>query len=406
MPLFSYKAASNDGDVTEGQLEAADTTAVARHLKSHGQIPISIREFGGSEGVRLGTGWQLRRSGLNQHDIEMFTLQLSTLLHAGLSLGQALDTLLQLTEKPALRDVVSEVNQAIRRGDSLSQALQQAHPLFDRFYLNMVRAGESSGALDLALQSLATFKSNSREMRESLTSALIYPAILLTLALVAVALMLGFVVPQFTEMFNDAGREMPLLTRIVAASGSFITHWWWLIAIAIIGGVYLLRRRWEQVEGRESRDRRLLRLPLAGSLILKLETARFTRTLSTLLGNGVALLTAMDIAKEIVGNRIISQALERIAVRVRQGEGLSKPMAESKIFPMLATQLIRVGEQSGDLEPMLDRVAGIYEKEVDTGLKRLLGLVEPMIIVFIALFVTLIILSVVLMILASQDIAF
>ena len=218
--------------------------------------------------------------------------------------------------------------------------------------------------------------------------------------------MLGFVVPQFTEMFNDAGREMPLLTRIVAASGSFITHWWWLIAIAIIGGVYLLRRRWEQVEGRESRDRRLLRLPLAGSLILKLETARFTRTLSTLLGNGVALLTAMDIAKEIVGNRIISQALERIAVRVRQGEGLSKPMAESKIFPMLATQLIRVGEQSGDLEPMLDRVAGIYEKEVDTGLKRLLGLVEPMIIVFIALFVTLIILSVVLMILASQDIAF
>jgi len=407
MPLFAYKAARPDGEVIEGQLEAADTRAAAQHLKAEGQIPIRISEFQRSEARAARTPLlQLQRGGLNARDIEMFTLQLSTLLHAGLPLGQALETLHKLVDKPALKEVVSEVNQSIRRGDTLSQALREAHPLFDRFYLNMVRAGESSGALDLALESLARFKSNSREMRESLISALIYPAILLVLALVAVAVMLGFVVPQFTEMFDQAGRDMPLLTRIVAGSGEIITRWWWLMLLGIVGGIYLLRRSWAQAEGRERRDLRLLRLPLAGQLILKLETARFTRTLATLLRNGVALLTAMDIAKEIVGNRIVAQALGRVAGRVRQGEGLSGPLTDTRVFPSLATQLIKVGEQTGELEGMLGQVATIYEKEVDSGLKRLLGLVEPLIIIFIALFVTLIILSVVLMILASQDIAF
>lgn len=406
MPLFAYKAARGDGEVIEGRIEAVDSRAVAQHLKADGQIPISISEHrarSASPGLPL---LRPTSSRLDARDIEMFTLQLSTLLHAGLALAQALDTLQQLVEKPALKDVIGEVNQAIRRGDTLANALQQAHPMFDRFYLNMVRAGESSGALDLALDSLARFKSNGREMRESLISALIYPAILLTLSLLAMAVMLGFVVPQFTEMFDQAGQQMPLLTRIVAGAGTLVTDWWWLILALSALLVLAIRQRWQQPEGRERRDARLLRLPLAGPLLLKLETARFTRTLATLLGNGVPLLTGMDIAREIVGNRILAQALERIAGRVRQGQGLATPMADSKAFPALATQLIRVGEQTGELESMLGRVADIYEKEVDTGLKRLLGLVEPLIIVFIAAFITLIILSVVLMILASQDMAF
>ena len=406
MPVFSYKAARNDGEVIEGRLEAASSRAVAQHLQTEGQVPIHIAEYTPSEtkaAVQLRLG--LNRGGLNARDIELFTLQLATLLRAGLPLGQALETLARLAEKPAIKELSEDLNQSIRRGEPLSESLRK-HPQFDRFYLNMVRAGESTGALDLALDSLAIFKTRAREMRESLISALIYPAILLTLALVAVSVMLAFVVPQFTEMFQEAGQDLPLLTRIVAGAGELITHWWWLMLASIVGGIYLLRRSWEKPEGRERRDRRLLGLPLAGSLLLKIETARFTRTLSTLLANGVTLLTAMDIAKEIVNNRIVATALERTSTRVRQGEGLGKPLIDSGVFPSLATQLIQVGERTGNLEPMLERVAEIYESEVDTSLKRLLSLIEPAIIILIALFVSVIILSIVMLILASNDLVF
>jgi len=407
MPVFSYKAARSDGEVIEGRVDATDSRAVAQRLQAEGQTPIQITEYQGDRverPARLSFSWQ--RSSLNQRDIELFTLQLSNLLRAGLSLGSALETLSRLAEKPAMQEMVQNLNQAIRRGESLSAALTQTNPLFDRFYLNMVRAGESAGALDLALQSLSEFKTKSREMRESLISSLIYPGILLTLALVAVAVMLAFVVPQFTEMFNEAGQDLPVLTRIVAGTGELITGWWWLMLALAAGGFYMLRRYWETPAGRQAMDNQLLRLPIAGNLQLKVETARFTRTLSTLLKSGVSLLVAIDIAKETVGNRVVSQMLERTASRVRQGEGLGKPLAESRIFPTLATQLIQVGERSGNLEPMLDQVAEIYEREVETGLQRLLGLVEPAIIVFIGVFVSIIILSIVMLILASNDLVF
>lgn len=407
MPVFSYKAARRDGEVVEGHIEAADSRAVAQRLKADGQTPIQISEFQHRDATRTeGLKLRWRSNSLNARDIEMFTLQLSNLLRAGLPLGNALETLARLTEKPAMQELAQELNQSIRRGETLSTALSQANPLFDRFYLNMVRAGESAGALDLALQSLSEFKTKSREMRESLISSLIYPAILLILALVAVAIMLAFVVPQFTEMFNDAGQDLPLLTQIVAGTGEFLSRWWWLILAGIIGGIYLLRRYRETPQGRENLDNKMLRLPIAGQVMLKIETTRFTGTLATLLSSGVNLLTAMDIAKETVGNRIIAQALERTAARVRQGESLGKSLADSHVLPSLATQLIQVGERSGNLEPMLEQIAEIYEREVDTGLKRLLGLIEPAIIVFIGVFVSVIILSIVMLILASNDLVF
>jgi len=408
MPVYVFKAARANGEVIEGQLEAADRQSVVQHLQADGQIPIRIVEAGanispvGAKTPLL----QRQRSGIGHQDVEMFTLQLATLLRAGLPLSQALETLKALVSKDTLKQLVEKINQAVRGGDSLSSALQKADPQFDRFYLNMVRAGESSGALDLALESLNTFKRNAREMRESLISALIYPAILLLLALIAVAVMLGFVVPQFTEMFDQADQQMPLLTRIVAASGELLTTWWWLMLAVLVGGGYLLRRHWDTPLGAEQRDRQLLGMPLIGQLMIKLETARFTRTLATLLKIGVGLLKAMDIAKEVVTNRIVSQSLEAAAERVRHGERLSVPLRDNGVLPNLCVQLIQVGEQSGELEGMLEQVAEIYEKDVDTSLKRLLGLVEPLIIILIALFVTVIILSVVLLILASQDMTF
>ena len=407
MPRFHYKAARQDGQLVEGEIEAVDREGAARRLQLDGSVPIQIADAGVpalKPRERRAGRPGARRTG--SADIDLFTLELATLLRAGLSLGQALETLAGLADHPALAQLAEQVNKEVRAGKPLSTALEQTDPGFDRFYCNMVRAGESSGALDIALERLAEFRANRRELRQALTSALIYPAILLGLALIAVAVLLAFVVPQFTALFAEAGRELPLLTRIVAGAGDLVTNWWWLILLLLGAAAWWLRRDWSSPAGRARWDARLIRLPLLGGLIRKLQTARFTRTLSTLLINGVNLLPALEISKEIVGNAVMAQALSTVARRVREGEGLAKPLAETGVLPALATQLIRLGESSGKLEQLTAQVADIYERDVQTALKRLLTLAEPVIIITIALLVTVIILSVVLMILESNNLAF
>jgi len=404
--MFRYKAASGDGRVSEGHIEAMDRESAARTLQSQGKIPIQIDRTGPEPvtPVRDSRRWQSPKA--SSADIDLFTLELATLLRAGLPLGQALETLTGLADRPAMAKIAGEVNTAVRGGKILSAALEQADPGFDRFYLNMVRAGESSGALDAALDRLADFRANRREMRQALISALLYPAILLVLALVAVAVLLAFVVPQFTQMFAEAGRDLPLLTRIVAGAGELLTGWWWLMLLLLGAGAWWLRRDWSDPAGRRRWDARLLRVPLVGTLIRKLQTARFSRTLSTLLGSGATLVPALDIAREIVSNAVMAQALGQVAQQVREGEGLAKPLADAGILPTLANQLIRIGETSGKLEHLLAQVADIYERDVQTSLKRLLTLAEPVIIITIALLITVIILSVVLMVLESNNLAF
>jgi len=406
MPRYRYKAARQDGQLIEGEIEATDRESAARTLQLQGNVPIQIDRSGPQVARAPTAGGRRggRRSG--NKDIDLFTLELATLLRAGLPLAQALDTLAGLADNPVMADIAAAVNKEVRAGKSLSAALEHTDPGFDRFYCNMVRAGESSGALDIALERLAAFRANRSELRQALTSALIYPAILLTLALVAVAVLLAFVVPQFTQLFAEAGRDLPLLTRIVAGAGELVSNWWWLIIMLLVLVAWWLRRDWSDPNGRARWDARLLRLPLVGGLICKLQTARFARTLSSLLTNGVNLLPALEIAKEIVGNAVMARALDDVTRRVREGEGLAKPLADAAVLPAMATQLIRLGEASGRLEPLMVQVADIYERDVQTALKRLLTLAEPVIIITIALLVTVIILSVVLMILESNNLAF
>ncbi|MGB5453616.1 MAG: type II secretion system F family protein [Sedimenticolaceae bacterium] len=406
MPLFRYKAATGDGQVIEGRIEAHDRQGAAHKLQGEGKIPIQIDNAGQTP---IDAPRAAERRGSRQArstDIDLFTLELATLLRAGLPLGQALDMLEGLADSPTMAHIAATVNTAVRGGKPLSSALEEADPGFDRFYCNMVRAGESSGALDIALERMADFRANRRELRQALISALLYPAILLLLALVAVAVLLAFVVPQFTQLFAEAGRELPLLTRIVAGAGELVTGWWWLMLAGLGSAIWWLHHDWTSPAGRVRWDTRLLQLPMIGPLIRKLQTARFARTLSTLLMNGVHLLSAMDIAKEIVGNAVMARALSQVARRVREGESLARPLAESGALPTLATQLIKLGETTGRLEQLLAQVADIYERDVQTTLKRLLTLAEPAIIITIALLVTVIILSVVLMILESNNLAF
>lgn len=406
MTLFHYKVAADDGHVSEGQIEARDRDGAALLLQGQGKIPLQIEEAAarqstGKPALRIGRPGRIRAA-----SIDFFTLELATLLEAGLPLGQALTTLADTSENPEMTERVRAINQAVHNGESLSRALEQSGPEFDRFYCNMVRAGESGGALNLALHRLAEFRQRRRETRQEQLSALLYPSILLLLALVAVAILVAFVVPQFTQMFADAGHQLPLLTRIVAGTGEFITSWWWALLIGFGAAAAWLYRDWKSPAGRARWDQRLVRLPIIGTVIRKLQTARFARTLATLLENGVPLVNALGIAKEIVTNVQMSQALSHATKRVREGAGLSRPLADSQEFPPLAVKLIEIGESSGRLERMLEQIADIFENDVRLALKRLFTLAEPLIIIVIALIISVIILSVVQVILESNELAF
>jgi general secretion pathway protein F len=406
MPWYEYKAARGDGQVVEGRSEAPDRRTLVRRLEAEGQVALQIVERSAAVPAARSPRWQFGSNRLTGKDVDYLTLELATLLRASLPLDRALDTMSRLAGKPARKELTESMAREIRSGASLSQAMERQGDVFDRFYVNMVRAGEASGALDLALERLAEFKQGARELREAIVSSLFYPAILIVLAIVAVAVMLAFVVPRFTEMFAEAGRELPLLTRIVVAVGSGVEHWWWLILLGVAGLVVWVRRQLSDPVTRERWDAQLLRLPLAGGLIGKIEAGRFTRTLGTLLKNGVSLPAAIDIAKEIVGNRIIARALAQVALRVRQGEPLSRALTEAAVLPSLTTQLLKVGEETGHLERMLEQLADIYEREVRTDIQRALTLGEPVIILVIAGLITVIILSIVLAVIETNNLAF
>jgi general secretion pathway protein F len=406
MTAFRYKAANADGRLIEGTIEAADRDSAARALLAQGSTPITIDTERKAAKISVGTYKASGKQRASGPAIDYFTLELATLLKAGLPLGQALDTVADTTDDPALSQRVDAINQAVRGGQSLSQALQAAGPEFDPFYCNMVRAGESGGALAVALERLAEFRQHRRETSQAIVSALIYPTILLGLALVAVAVLLAFVVPQFTQMFADVGRELPLLTRIVAGTGNLVANWWWLM-LAVIGAIgYALYRDWQAPAGRARWDAGLLRLWIVGSMLRKLETGRFARTLGTLLENGVSLVSALDISREIISNTQLAAAVEQATRRVREGSSLSAALSESSEFPPLTLKLIDVGEHSGQLNTMLQQIAEIYERDVQTAMKRLFTLAEPVIIITIALVITVIILSVVLVIIESNNLVF
>ena len=406
MPWYEYKVARGDGVVVEGRSEAPDRRTLARRLQAEGQIPIQIQERETATAKVAPLQLRVGPRRLTGKDIDYLTLELATLLRANLPLDRALDTMSRLAGNTTRKELTENIAREIRSGASLSQAMERQGGVFDRFYLNMVRAGEASGALDLALERLAEFKGRARELKDSIISSLFYPAILIVLAVVAVAIMLAFVVPRFTEMFTEAGRELPWLTRVVVAVGSGVEHWWWLILLVIAGLVVWVRRRLRDPVSRERWHAQLLRMPIAGGLIAKIEAGRFTRTLGTLLKHGVALPAAIDIAREIVNNRVIARGLAQVALRVRQGERLSHALIEAAVFPPPTTQLLKVGEETGHLERMLEQLADIYEREVRTGIQRALTLGEPVIILVIAGFITVIILSIVLAVIETNNLAF
>ncbi|MEW6466012.1 MAG: type II secretion system F family protein [Pseudomonadota bacterium] len=406
MALYRYQAVTLAGATEAGDIDAPTPAAVAERLQERGLIPLRIEP---TDAPRPAAGPSLRlwgrASAVRPADVAVFTQELATLLRAGLPLDRSLEILISLAASEPVRTLLSQVRDDVRGGASLSAAMEARRGVFSRFYISMLRAGEAGGALDVVLERLSEFMERSRELRETVQSALIYPAILVAVAVLSVVVLLVWVVPQFSAMFESSGKALPLPTQIVIAAGDFVAHWWWALILGGAGLWWWFSRQMQEPGSRMVWDRRFLRLPLLGDLIAKVEVARMSRTLGTLLGNGVSLLTALSIVRETLGNRVLSESLGAVAAQLKEGKGLGKPLMETGLFPKLSVHMVMVGEETGKLQEMLLRVADVYDREVRSAVKRMLSLLEPVLILGLGLVIGAIIMSILVAILSVNDLA-
>lgn len=404
MPLYRYKAVTPGGEFQEGEMEGLAQNNVVDRLQVMGLIPIRIDETSNLGGVGTAQGL-FRKNRVSQADVAVFTQEIATLLKAGLPLDRCLEILIGLSASEPVRQLMTQVREDVRGGAALSVAMESQRDVFSRFYLNMIRAGEAGGALDVVLQRLTEFMERSKELRETVKSALMYPAILIGVALLSVAILLMWVVPQFSQMFEESGKALPLPTQIVIGAGDAVRGYWWAIILGGVGIYVWFSRQMREPSSRYKWDKRVLSLPLVGDLVGKLEVARFSRTLGTLIGNGVALLTALAIVKDTLSNTVMAQGLGVVAAQLKEGKGLGKPLMDTGLFPKLAIHLVMVGEETGKLQEMLIRIADIYDREVHSTVKRMLALMEPVLILGLGLVIGGIIMSILVAILSVNDLA-
>ena len=405
MPLYRYRAVSAADEVIEGEMEAHSQSAVIERLQELGHLPIRADEIApGDRGSLLQRDLFANRK-VSRRVVALITGELATMLGAGLPLDRALEILVSLADKENVAKLLVRVLDGVRGGASLADAMADQDGAFPDFYVSMVRAGEAGGTLDVVLARLATFLEKSQALTDSVRSALIYPMILLVMAGLSVVILLTLVIPEFKPLFDDAGEALPLATRVLVAVGEVFERWFWLMALVAIALVLFVRHRLANAAFRLRWDGMMLRLPLFGDLTRKIEVARFARTLGTLLGNGVALLSALTIVKDTLSNTVIGAAVEGVADRLKEGKGLAEPMATSGVFPALAVQLVRVGEETGELETMLTKVADIFDGEVGRTTQRLLSLLVPLLTIGLGLLIAAIIGSVLVAFLSVNELA-
>ncbi len=414
MPVFRYKAVSPAGDVAVGELDAANEAEIVDRLRDQGMLPMQVapaaagapaaraRRRGRPSRRARRRRWFTPKKVTSDHLMAM-TRELATLLRAGLPLDRALELLIGLAPTPPVAALLQQIRDDVRGGKALSQALDARRDVFSRFYVNIVRAGEAGGALGVVLTRLAETMERNKDLRESVKSAMIYPTILIFVAVLSVIVLLIWVVPQFQQTFAQAGKALPLPTQIVVLVGTVMRQWWWAIAGGAVLIALWLPRHLARPAVKHRWDARLLNVPYLGDLLTKVEVARFARTLSTLLGNGVTLLAGIGIVKETLGNTVLAGSLDGVASRLREGKGFGRPLAETGLYPKLATQMILVGEESGRLEEMLNRVAEVYDREVQMAIKRFLAVLEPVMILGLAVMVGGIVFSILLGVMGMSE---
>jgi type II secretion system protein F len=403
MATFLYKAVNAQGRFAEGRLEASDKRGAASQLERMGLIPVTVDEPLAS---RPSLFSRVHLRGISRRDILFFTEELATLVHAGLPLDRTLQIITETVHKPALRGVIENVLKQIKGGKSLAEALA-AHPkCFSRLYVNMIRAGEAGGVLDPILARLVEFERSADELRGYLISSLIYPCLLASVGVGSIGILLWFVIPKFGSIFKDAGAAIPAGTLALLWLSEATRSYWWAGLLAIIGIVAGIRMWIRTPGGSRTWDILTLRTPLLGPTLLKIEVARFARTLGTLMASAVPLIASVRIVQQIVRNQIVAHAISKIADGAKRGEGVAKPMREAGVFPELAVHLIEVGEETGRLDTMLLQIADSYEKDVKTSVKALTSVFEPAIILVMGVIVGAVVLSMLMAIFSINEIGF
>jgi len=395
MTLYYYKAVTAAGETLEGQMDVGTHDEAIGKLQDAGNIPLEVREADSGDSGSL-VAALFKRATLREAQVVQFTQQLATLLGAGQPLDRALQILLDLPESDKAKRLLERVRDQVRGGTPLSDALEAEHGTFSKLYVNMVRAGETGGSLDNTLSRLGDYLERSRALKSSVINAMIYPAFLVGMVVFSLMILLVYVVPQFAPMFADMNVEMPLITKIVLAVGSTLQSFWWLIIVVGVLMAGWFRRQMADPAARLKIDERLLRTRIIGDVTRKIETARLARTLGTLLKNGVPLLTGLSVARNVMNNTVLGMAVEQAAEEVKTGGGLGYALAQSKRFPKLALQMISVGEESGELDTMLMKVADTFDVEVKNTLDRLLAALVPATTIVMTVVVAMIMLAIVL----------
>ena len=405
METFNYEATTRDGNVVTGTLEVASESLAIDRIQDMGYFPLKVTKADDGEGA-LARFLSSLQNRINDKDIMTFTYQLGVLLDAGFPLDRSLTILSDLTEKPKFRELVMDLNSHVRSGKSFSDALSRFPKIFPLFFVNMVKAGEAGGFLEETITRLSAHLENSQGLKEEVRSALIYPSVLCVFGGAAVVFLLTYVVPMFTQIFTDQGAELPLPTMMMLTVSDFLIDYWWVIILLAAVAVFSAKQYISSESGRRNWDNMKFKLPIFGKLYQEAAVSRFSRTLGTLLASGVPILNAFQIVKGTLESEKISDIISSVKEAARKGKGISESLRKSDIFPPIAVHMITVGEETGKLDEMLMKVADRFDIEVRITVKRLLSLLEPALIIIMAMLVGFIVVSMLLAIFSISELPF
>ena len=406
MTVYTYKATDKNGKYVEGDISAPDYKGAIQQIRKLNYFPVKVSESSSKASSAMALSMPSWGSPIPEKDLMTLTQQLATLVDSGLTLDEALATLIKLAETEKGRSILADVRKQVHAGSSFADALAGHPKVFSKLYVNMIRAGEAGGILGESLARLALFMEKSVELKNSIRSAMVYPAVLTLVGGTAVIILITFVIPQFSKLFEEMGAALPLPTQIMLGISSLIINYWPALILGIAGLAAAFTFYIRTNKGRLKWDGLLLKLPLFGPLIRKIEVSRFSLTLATLLKSGVPILQAMGIVQSILINRVVSDSIIVLQQALKKGQGLSGPLQKAGVFPPMAVQMITVGETSGALDDMLTKVSKTYDKEVEQSIKQVISLIEPLMILLMAIIIGFIVVSMLLAIFSANDIAF
>lgn len=393
MPLYEFQAKTDDGRIVKGELEAGNESEARIRMRAQRLTPLRIDVKKGGSVTSTGAGKAIFGASVNPKDLQVFTRQFAVLVSAGVPIVQSLEAMAKGARTPAMENVLRGVSADVERGRRLGDALSARPTVFDRLYVNLVRAGEEGGVLDVVLNRLASYIETSVKLKGKVKSALFYPIAVIVVAIIVVSFIMVFVVPKMSAMFQSSRQELPALTVWVIAASNFMKHYWYIIGAILAGIPALLKTYYETEDGRKVMDSIFIEIPVFGDLIKKSAIARFSRTLSTLLSSGVRIIDALEISASTTGNWMIEKALIETRDQVSRGKTLAEPLAKIPYFPNMVTQMISIGEQTGNIDQMLSKVADFYEDEVTNATDAMTSLLEPILMVVLGTIIAIIVVA-------------